>query len=98
MLVRTVGRREEGPKHASGLTGKPHGHVRTRFVSDSVRREHAGAVRAGFGGRADKELGWPRPPLLTHLRHGRLKTFAAQKHCSSRFAKRDIVVLSIGSV
>jgi hypothetical protein len=24
--------------------------------------------------------------LLTHLRHGRLNTFAAQKHCSS-FAK-----------
>ena len=32
------------------------------------------------------------------LRDGRLKTFAAQKDCPSRFAKRDIVVLSVGWV
>jgi hypothetical protein len=38
-----------------------------------------------------KLLSMRRRPHMTHLRHGRLKTFAAQKHCSFHFAKRDIV-------
>jgi 3-phenylpropionate/cinnamic acid dioxygenase small subunit len=30
-------------------------------------------------------------PVMTQLRHGRLKTFAPQKHCSFFSLKRDIV-------
>ena len=34
--------------------------------------------RGNSGHIGDASLG----PLMTQLRHGRLKTFAAQKHCS----------------
>ena len=35
-----------------------------------------------IGGKADIFCSLRAFPLLTQLRHGRLKTFAAQKHCS----------------
>jgi hypothetical protein len=37
---------------------------------------------SAFGGRAVVQRTSPARPSLTQLRHGRLKTFAAQKHCS----------------
>jgi len=73
MPVRTVGRREEGPKPASGLkTTRSHGDP---FVKHLVRRERAGA-EAGFGGRADVVCSQQVLRLVTLKRHRFRATFA----------------------
>jgi hypothetical protein len=35
-----------------------------------------------FQGQSGHDADIAKQSLMTHLRHGRLRTFAAQKHCS----------------